>query len=67
MLTKVKMAEATAETDVNAGNISTLDVFGLSGPTFTYTNPEMMLSFPAIYGLFMEGITYRYFYSLIEL
>lgn len=51
MLTKVTMAEAAAETDVNAGNISTL-MFLENGPTFTYINPEMMSSFPAIYGLY---------------
>lgn len=46
------MAEAAAETDVSAGNISTPNFFGLSHPTFTYTNPEMMPSFPAIDGLY---------------
>lgn len=50
-MTKVKMAEAAEETNGNAGNVSTLDFFGLSGPTFTYTNPEMTPSFHAIYGL----------------
>lgn len=49
MLTKVKMAEGEAETGVNAGNISAL-IFLEIGPTFTYTNPETMPSFPAIYG-----------------
>lgn len=52
MLTKVKVAEAAADTDVNTGYITTLDFFQLSGPTFSYINPEIIPSSPAIYGLY---------------